>query len=32
MIRYPKLVYYTGYDRFFPTLDVKPYDSQIEFI
>ena len=32
IIRYPKLVYYTGYDKYFPTLDVKPYDSQIEFI
>ena len=29
IIRYPKLVYYTAYDKFFPTLDVKPYDSQI---
>lgn len=32
IIRYPKLVYYTNYDKFFPTLDIKPYDSQIEFI
>jgi len=32
IIRYPKLVYYTMYDKFFPTLDIKPYDSQIEFI
>lgn len=32
IIRYPKLVYYTMYDKFFPTLDVKPYPSQIEFI
>ncbi len=32
MIKYPKLVYYTNYDKFFPTLDIKPYDSQIEFI
>jgi hypothetical protein len=32
IIKYPKLVYYTNYDRFFPTLDIKPYDSQIEFI
>jgi transketolase len=32
MIKYPKLVYYTNYDRFFPTLDIKPYDSQITFI
>ncbi len=29
IIKYPKLIYYTGYDRFFPTLDVKPYNSQI---
>ena len=29
IIRYPKLIYYTNYDKFFPTLDVKPYDSQI---
>lgn len=32
MIKYPKLVYYTNYDKFFPTLDIKPYDSQIKFI
>ena len=32
IIKYPKLVYYTNYDKFFPTLDIKPYDSQIEFI
>lgn len=32
IINYPKLVYYTSYDRFFPTLDIKPYPSQIEFI
>ncbi len=32
MIKYPKLVYYTNYDKFFPTLDIKPYDSQIQFI
>lgn len=32
IINYPKLVYYTNYDRFFPTLDIKPYHSQIEFI
>ena len=32
MIKYPKLVYYTNYDRFFPTLDIKPYASQINFI
>ena len=32
IIRYPKLVYYTMYDKFFPTLDIKPYDSQIEFV
>ena len=32
MIKYPKLVYYTNYDKFFPTLDIKPYASQIEFI
>ena len=32
IIKYPKLVYYTNYDRFFPTLDIKPYDSQVEFI
>jgi len=29
MLKYPKLVFYTNYDRFFPTLDIKPYDSQI---
>lgn len=29
MIKYPKLVYYTNYDKFFPTLDIKPYGSQI---
>ena len=32
IINYPKLVYYTNYDRFFPTLDIKPYPSQIDFI
>ena len=32
MIKYPKLIYYTNYDKFFPTLDIKPYDSQIKFI
>ena len=32
MIKYPKLIYYTNYDKFFPTLDIKPYDSQITFI
>ena len=32
MIKYPKLVYYTNYDKFFPKLDIKPYDSQIKFI
>jgi hypothetical protein len=32
MIKYPKLVYYTNYDKFFPTLDIKPYASQINFI
>lgn len=32
MIKYPKLVYYTNYDKFFPTLDIKPYESQINFI
>ena len=32
MMKYPKLVYYTNYDKFFPTLDIKPYDSQIKFI
>jgi hypothetical protein len=30
--KYPKLVYYTIYDHFFPTLDIKPYSSQIEFV
>lgn len=29
IINYPKLVYYTNYDKFFPTLDIKPYPSQI---
>lgn len=32
IIKYPKLVYYTNYDKFFPTLDIKPYPSQIQFI
>lgn len=32
IIRYPKLVYYTNYDKFFPTLDIKPYKSQIQFM
>ena len=32
IINYPKLVYYTNYDQYFPTLDIKPYDSQIQFI
>jgi hypothetical protein len=32
MVKYPKLVYYTNYDKFFPTLDIKPYDSQIDFV
>ena len=32
MIKYPKLIYYTNYDKFFPTLDIKPYLSQINFI
>jgi|JI6StandDraft_1071083.scaffolds.fasta_scaffold269373_1 hypothetical protein len=27
--KYPKLVYYTIYDHYFPTLDIKPYNSQI---
>lgn len=30
--KYPKLVYYTEYDKYFPTLDIKPYNSQIEFV
>lgn len=30
--KYPKLVYYTIYDHYFPTLDIKPYTSQIEFV
>jgi len=29
IINYPKLVYYTRYDVYFPTLDIKPYPSQI---
>ena len=29
IINYPKLIYYTSYDQFFPTLDIKPYNSQI---
>ena len=29
IIKYPKLVYYTSYDKYFPTLDIKPYGSQI---
>ena len=32
MVRYPRLVYYTNYDQYFPTLDIKPYPSQIEFV
>lgn len=32
IIKYPKLVYYTSYDKYFPTLDIKPYGSQIQFI
>lgn len=32
IINYPKLVYYTNYDAYFPTLDIKPYPSQIQFI
>lgn len=27
--KYPKLVYYTTYDQYFPTLDIKPYKSQV---
>jgi hypothetical protein len=29
IINYPKLVYYTSYDIYFPTLDITPYPSQI---
>lgn len=29
MVKYPRLVYYTNYDQYFPTLDIKPYPSQI---
>lgn len=32
MVKYPRLVYYTNYDQYFPTLDIKPYPSQIEFV
>ena len=32
IIKYPKLVYYTSYDKYFPTLDIKPYKSQIQLI
>jgi hypothetical protein len=32
IINYPKLVYYTSYDRFFPTLDIRPYPSQVDFM
>ena len=32
MVKFPKLVYYTNYDQYFPTLDVKPYPSQVDFV
>ena len=32
IIKYPKLIYYTSYDKFFPSLEISPYDSQIEFV
>ena len=32
ILKYPKLIYYTSYDKFFPTLDIRPYKSQIQFV
>lgn len=32
LAKYPKLPYFNSYDRFFPTLDIKPYPSQMELM